>query len=71
MDRYLLMKFGNDFNEKFQLKVDHIKNDLDGVMVKAATDTIATSNIFMGKKGSMNKAIEAKVVEINYTDFEV
>lgn len=71
MDRYLLMKFGNDFNEKFQLKVDHIRNDLDSTMVKATTDTIAESSIFAGKKGALNKAIEAKVVEIKYTDFDI
>ncbi len=71
MNRYLLFKLSNDADERLQVKVDHIRNDIDQDGVKTVADIISASNVFIGKKGIMNKAIEAKIVEITYTEFDV
>lgn len=71
MNRYLLFKLANDADERLQVKVDHIKSDIVQEDVKDVADKISSSNVFMGKKGIMTKTVEAKIVEITYTEFEV
>ncbi|QQK08219.1 DUF2922 domain-containing protein [Miniphocaeibacter halophilus] len=71
MNSYLMLKFANELDETLQLRVDNIKNGLTDEVVKAAIVNIAESNALQGKKGTMTKAVEAKVVETTYTEFNI
>ncbi|HHX67161.1 MAG: DUF2922 domain-containing protein [Miniphocaeibacter sp.] len=71
MNSYIMMKFANDFDETMQLKVDNIKSGLTDEVVKAAILNIADSKVLQGKIATMNKAVEAKLVETTYTEFDI
>lgn len=71
MAKYLSMKFKNANNDKGSVRLDFIREDLTDELVKNAVTAIVENKVLMGKKGILDQAVEAKVVETTYREFNI
>lgn len=71
MAKYLSMKFKNDFNDSGILRLDFIKENLTEEQVKAAVTAIVSNKVLEGKRGVLDQAVQARVVETTYQDFNI
>ena len=71
MAKYLSMKFKNELNDSGMVRLDYIKDDLNDEQVKAAVTAIVDNKVLIGKKGVLDQAVQARVVETTYQDFNI
>lgn len=71
MAKYLSMKFKNDHNDSGIVRLDYIKEGLTDEKVKAAVVAIASTKVLEGKRGVLDQAVQARVVETTYQDFNI
>ena len=71
MTKYLSMKFKNELNDSGMVRLDYIKDDLNDDQVKAAIKAIVDNKVLVGKKGVLDQAVQARVVETTYQDFNI
>lgn len=71
MAKYLSMKFKNELNDSGMVRLDYIKDDLNDEQVKAAVTAIVDNKVLVGKKGVLDQAVQARVVETTYQDFNI
>ncbi|WP_237036834.1 DUF2922 domain-containing protein [Mediannikoviicoccus vaginalis] len=71
MAKYLSMKFKNELNDSGMVRLDYIKDDLNDEQVKAAVTAIVDNKVLVGKKGVLDQAVQARVVETTYQDFSI
>ena len=71
MEKYVLIKMGNEEKESMQLKIDHVKEEITDLEMKNIVNILEETEIFTGKKGPLNIGVEAKLVEINYREFDL
>ena len=65
------MKFKNELNDSGMVRLDYIKDDLNDEQVKAAVTAIVDNKVLVGKKGVLDQAVQARVVETTYQDFNI
>ena len=71
MAKYLSMKFKNELNDSGMVRLDYIKDDLNDEQVKAAVTAIVDNKVLVGNKGVLDQAVQARVVETTYQDFNI
>ncbi|WP_300410882.1 DUF2922 domain-containing protein [Lagierella sp.] len=71
MAKYLSMKFSNEAKDSGIVRLDYIREDLTDEDVKSAVESILGNNLLVGKNGPLNQAVEAKVVETTYKEFNI
>lgn len=71
MAKYLSMKFKNELNDSGMVRLDYIKDNLNDEQVKAAVTAIVDNKVLVGKKGVLDQAVQARVVETTYQDFNI
>lgn len=71
MAKYLSMKFKNELNDSGMVRLDYIKDDLNDEQVKAAVTAIVDNKVLVGKKGVLDQAVQARVVETTYQEFNI
>ena len=65
------MKFKNELNDSGMVRLDYIKDDLNDEQVKAAVTAIVDNKVLVGKKGVLDQAVQARVVETTYQEFNI
>lgn len=71
MAKYLTMKFKNEQDDRAVVRLDYIKEDLTDEQVKNAVIAIVDNKVLKGKRGILDQAVEAKVVETTYKEFNI
>ena len=71
MAKYLSMKFKNELNDSGMVRLDYIKDDLNDEQVKAAVTAIVDNKVLVGKNGLLDQAVQARVVETTYQEFNI
>lgn len=71
MNSYLQLRFTNDFNEKFRLRIDNYDPDITDEDLKTAMDSIILSEVFTGKMGLFDKKLSASLVTVTEKEYSL
>ena len=71
MNTKLQMVFKNQNNSNITISVDDPREDLTGLEVKTAMDTIVAGEVFESRTGKIVSAESAKIVTTEIRDLEI
>lgn len=67
----LLMSFKTHDDRKVSLTVDNPREDITEAEIKTVMDLIVEKNVFASNKADLVKALEAKIVVTDTTEFDL
>ena len=67
----LLMSFKTHDDRKVSLTVDNPREDITEAEIKTVMDLIVSKNVFSSNKADLVKALDAKIVVTDTTEFDL
>lgn len=71
MNSYLQLKFANEFNEKFNIRLNNYDPDISDQDVNQVMDGLIAEEVFTGKKAPYNKKLSASLVTIEEKEYSL
>lgn len=71
MNKVLELKIGNAAEESLTLRIQNPKEGLTELEIQTGIQTIAASGIFEKEMGALTIPVSARIVETNYTEFNI
>ncbi len=71
MDQVLELKIANAADESLILRIQNPKEGLTELEIQTGIQTIANSGVFEKEKGALTIPVSARMIETNYTEFNI
>ncbi|MGO4987189.1 MAG: DUF2922 domain-containing protein [Gallicola sp.] len=71
MDQVLELKIANAADESLTLRIQNPKEGLTELEIQTGIQTIANSGVFEKEKGALTIPVSARMIETNYTEFNI
>lgn len=71
MDQVLELKIANAADESLALRIQNPKVGLTELEIQTGIQTIANSGVFEKEKGALTIPVSARMIETNYTEFNI
>lgn len=71
MNKVLELKIGNAADESLTLRIQNPKEGLTELEIQTGIQAIAASGVFEKEMGALTIPVSARIVETNYTEFNI
>lgn len=71
MNKVLELKIANAADENLILRIQNPKEGLTELEIQTGIQTIANSGVFEKEKGALTIPVSARMIETNYTEFNI